>query len=231
MTEEILTALREAVISGDEETARKAARSALESKIDLDDAINKGLSKGMYEVGRRFESSEIFLADMMMSADAMKAALAIIEPELKNKGTTQGKETIVIGTSRGDIHDIGKNIVAVMLTAAGYRVHDLGLDVPPLDFVRKGQEANAVVIAISSLLTSSMSFQKDVIQYLKDMGVRAKYLVIVGGGAVYPKWAMEIGADGYGKFAEDAVVLVNTLMEKKERSLVLVEGKTILGEA
>lgn len=231
MNDEILRDLKDAVMKGDEDAAKKTATRALESGLNPEEAIDKGLAKGMDEIGKKFENSEIFLSDMMMAADAMKAALAVFEPKLKEKGITHKRGTVVIGTSRGDIHDIGKNIVATMLTAGGYEVHDLGFDVPPLNFVRKAQEANANVIAVSSLLTSSMYYQKDIVNYLRDMGVRAKYLVIVGGGAVYPKWVKEIDADGYGKFADDAVMVINTLIEKKEQRPILMEGKKILREA
>jgi trimethylamine corrinoid protein len=231
MNEEILGELRQSVIVGDEDAAKKAATRALESGLDPEEAINKSLAKGMDEIGKKFENSEIFLSDMMMAADAMRAALAVLEPILREKGITQKRGTVVIGTSRGDIHDIGKNIVATMLTAGGYEVHDLGFDVPPLKFVRKAQESNANVIAVSSLLTSSMYYQKDIVNYLKDMGERPKYLVIVGGGAVYPKWVSEIDADGYGKFADDAVAVINSLIEKREQRPLLMEGKKILKEA
>ena len=228
MTDEVLDALKEAVMNGDEDAARKAAVQALERGLDPEDAINRGLAKGMDEVGRKFANFEIFLADMMMAADAMKAALVVFEPKLKLKGVKNRKAAVVIGTTRGDIHDIGKNIVACMATAAGYEVHDLGFDVPALNFVRKAQETQSSVIAVSSLLTSSMFYQRDIVNYLKDMGIRDKHLVIVGGGAVYPEWVSEIEADGYGRFADDGIMAMDMLIDKKREHPILIDGKKIM---
>ena len=169
------------------------------------DAIELGFAKGMEVIGEQFDSLEIFLPEVIMAADAMEAAIAVLKKEIKADGGGLGK--VVIGTIKGDVHDIGKNIVKTMLMASGFDVYDLGKDVSPLAYVNKAQEVNANIIAMSALCTSTMLHMPDVMRILTEEGVRDNHKVIVGGAPVLPDWAEEIGADGYGENASDAVRL------------------------
>ena len=212
---EILEKLAKTVMDGDEERAKKAAEEALKAKIDPVSAIKDGLTKGIKIVGEKFHNFEIFLPEVILAADAMKAAMAVLKPHIAAERANEvmrGKA--VIGTVRGDIHDIGKNLVAAMLEVSGYEVHDMGTDCPSTKFIEKAKEVGADIIGMSSLMVTSMCYQKDVIDYLKDMNERNKYWIMVGGGPVTPQWTIEIGADGYGRFSDDAVEVANTLMEK-----------------
>ncbi len=212
---EILDKLAKAVIAGDEEAAKKAAQESIDLKTNPLDAIKIGLAKGMDEVGQKFHKFEVFLPEVILAADAMKAGVAVLKPQLSPddlKKASLGK--VVIGTVFGDIHDIGKNLVAVMLEAGGFEVYDLGSDCASIKFVEKAKEVKADIIAMSSLMVTSMYYQREVLDYLKDSGTRKEHWIMVGGGPVTPEWTGEIGADGYGKFADDAVEIAKILMEK-----------------
>ncbi len=211
--EAILRGLAESVIDGDEDRAREFAKKAVDAGIDPLTAIKEGLMSGMKVVGDRFSRLEIFLPEVLLAADAMKAALEILEPLIvkeEREKLTLGK--VVIGTVQGDIHDIGKNIVAMLLKANGFEVYDLGRDVPIDEFINKAEEVGADIIAISTLLSTSMPYMEDVIRLLKDRGLREKYKVMVGGGPVTREFAEEIGADGYGDNAEEAVEVAKKLL-------------------
>lgn len=224
----ILNQLKESVISGDEAAAKKSAQESLEAGIDPFDAIREGLAEGMKVIGKQYREFEIYLPQVVMAADAMKVALAILESKIREEQRSLTKiGTVVVGTAFGDIHDIGKNILCALLEVAGFKVHDLGTDISNIDFLKKAKEVNADAIAISALLSASMIYQKDLIKYLKDTGIRERFLVVVGGGAVSPNWAKEIGADGYGKLAEDGVEVFKLLIEKKAKPPVLMEGGEI----
>jgi len=168
-------------------------------------------------VGDKFEKLEIFLSDMMCAAEAFKAAAKILEPKLSSKEISKvmaGK--VLIGTVEGDVHDIGKNLVSIMLQSEGFEVCDIGTDVPPNEFVKKAEELNVDIIALSSLMTSTMIYQRDTIQLLEDKGVRKKYKVMVGGGAVTKEWKDEICADGFGKDAAEAVKVAKEIIRSKK---------------
>jgi corrinoid protein of di/trimethylamine methyltransferase len=215
MSQEILDRLAKAVMGGDEEAAKKAAQEAIDAKMDPLDAIKNGLSKGMEVIGKKFGNFEVFLPEVMLAADAMKAGIGVLRPYISADKMAEGsKGKVVIGTVYGDIHDIGKNLVATMLEVARYEVYDLGNDIPPKKFLEKAKEVNADIIGMSCLLTPSMYYQKDVIELMKDMGIRDKIWVMVGGAPITPDWTKEIGADGWGRHAEDAVIVANLLMEK-----------------
>ena len=217
MSSAILDKLAKVVIDGDEEGAKRAAQEVIDAKMNPVDAIKLGLAKGMAAVGKKFHDFEVFLPEVILAADAMKAGINVLRPHMSAESLAQSsKGKVVIATVFGDIHDIGKNLVGVMLEAAGYEVHDLGCDVAPTKFVDKAKEVSANIIAMSSLMVTSMYYQKDVLDYLKDAGTRGKYFIMVGGGPVTPEWTKDIGADGYGKFADDAVTVANILMEKGE---------------
>lgn len=206
MTEDILNRLKEAVLNYDVELAVEIAKEVVATGFDPLKAIEQGLGEGLRIIGDKFEAEEIFLPMLMIAAQAMKEALVVLEPALA-KGTSRkvvGK--VVIGTVEGDIHDIGKSIVAAMLTASGFEVYDLGSDTPTSKFVAKTQEVQADIIGMSALLTTTMTKMADVVNALKEAGLRGKVKVIVGGAPVSTAWAEKIGADAY---AEDAIAAVD----------------------
>lgn len=209
---EILAKLAKAAIEGDEDLARSAAEEVIASNIDITKAIRDGFGRGMAEVGEKFAKCEVYLPELMLAAEAMNAGLAILRPKLLDEKRSTLKGKVVIGTVFGDIHDVGRNLVSTFLTVAGYEVLDLGNSVIPRDFVKKAEEVKANIIALSCLISPSMYYQSDVIKLLKDMKIREKYYVIVGGGPITPEWADQIGSDGYGKYAEDAIKLCDGLV-------------------
>lgn len=212
--EEILGKLSEGIMKGETDLARQAAEESLAAGLDPLETIQQGTSKAMEVVGLRFRSFEIFLPELIMAAEAANAAMAVLLPKIagdRRKEAMAGR--VVLGTVSGDIHDIGKNLVSAVLSAAGFGVHDLGVDVPSKKFADVAQEVEADIIGLSSLLTTSMQYQKDAIDYITDMGLRDKYFIIIGGGPVTPTWAAQIGADGYGRRAADAAELCRLLMQ------------------
>jgi corrinoid protein of di/trimethylamine methyltransferase len=213
MSLELFHAMRQSILEGDPEQCARLASQALEQGINPLDAINLGFLPGVNEVGEQFSRGEMFLPELVMAGEAMKAAVAILEPELARRGTQRrylGK--VVIGTIAGDIHEIGKTLVATMLSASGFQVHDLGVDVPVNDFVQQASQFNADIVGISALLTTTMVRQRDVILALQQAGLRPAVRVIVGGAPVTQAWADEIGADGYSQDAVGAVRLAKNLM-------------------
>lgn len=212
--EEIIRRLRESVISYDEKGVKEAALAAIEEGIDITEAIEKGLSEGIREVGEKFDKLEVFLTDLMLAAEAMKAGMNILLPKIPKEKILKRRK-VVIGTVKGDIHDIGKNIAAALLTASGFDVYDLGTDVPISKFVEEAEKNEADIIALSALMTSTISGQKDVISYLKESGKREKYIVMVGGGPTTNEWAEEIGADGYAETAKEGADTALRLLKAK----------------
>jgi corrinoid protein of di/trimethylamine methyltransferase len=214
MSNEVFDNLKNAVLNYDEDAAKKAAEGAVKAKIDPMEAI-RSLSGAISEVGERFHRQEIFLPHVVMAADAMQAAVEIIRQSMSSEDVSKSiLGTIVLGTVEGDLHDIGKNIVMMMLVAAGFEVVDLGRDVKVDDFVRRANEVNADLIAISCLMTTTMPYQREVIEELKRLNLRDKFKVIIGGGPVTQGWADTIGADGYGTDAYEAVDVVKSLLAK-----------------
>ena len=213
--QDVLDRLRAAVVAGDETKVKEIVQEAIRENVDPLEAIEKSLIPGIREVGEKFERMELFLTNMMLSADAMKAGMSLLLPRVpKDKIPKRG--TVVAGTVKGDIHEIGKNVLAALLTANGFDVHDIGSDVQASAFVRKAEEVNADIIAASALMTTTLPGQKDIVDYLKSMGKREKYVVIVGGGPTTAEWAEDIGADGYAETAVDGVKLaLRKLQEKK----------------
>ena len=209
----ILDRLSNSVIEGNSEAAKKAVADALAEHIDPLEAVENGLAKGLRDVGRRFEAGEMFLMQLILSGEAMKTGLELLKPELlkqKKKLAASGK--FLIGTVEGDIHDIGKSIVAAMLTAEGFDVVDMGVDIPDKVFVEKTKELKPNILGLSALMTTTRTKQKDVIEALKQAGTRNDVKVIVGGATVTPEWAEEIGADAYGEDAIDATKKTRQLL-------------------
>lgn len=219
MTEgEILEKLKEAVLNFDEELAEQAAREAIKKDIDPLKAVEQGLVKGLDIIGEKYENDIIFLPELMMAAKTFQSAMKILEPNILEKGQERVKKGIVVfGTVKGDIHKIGKDIVILLLQIAGYEVHDLGEDVDLFSFIENAKKVNADAIGLSALLTSTLSGQKDVIDVLLQNGLRDKYIVMVGGGAVTPEWAETIGADLYAENAQIAVRKLTETMENKKK--------------
>jgi len=206
-TEELYKAMFQSVIDGDSDVAASLARQAIDSGLDPLEAINEGFVPGVNQVGEQFSCGDMFLPELVMAGEAMKAAISVLEPEMAKRGTERkvfGK--VVLATVQGDIHDIGKTLVGTMLAAYGFQVYDLGVDVPILKVVEKVREVNADIVALSALLTTTMVRQRDVIEALEDVVLRARVKVMVGGAPVTHEWVEQIGADGY---SEDAVGAVN----------------------
>ncbi len=213
MSEELFKKMAQAVIDGEAEDARTLAQQVLDEGVDPLEAINKGFTAGMDVVGELYSTGEYFLPDLIMGGEAMKAALAILEPALKAAG--QAREVlgkVVLGTVKGDIHEIGKSLVGSMLSANGFEVFDLGIDVESEAFVAKAREYDADIVALSALLTTTMLHQRDVIEHLSEAGLRDRVKVMVGGSPVTPDWADRIGADGFAEDAASAVVVAKRLM-------------------
>jgi corrinoid protein of di/trimethylamine methyltransferase len=212
--EELFEAMARSVIDGEEEIAVELARRAVSENIDPLEAINRGFVLGVNEVGERFGCGEVFLPDLVMAGKAMKAAIAVLEPEMTRRGTErQVLGRVVLGTVEGDIHEIGKTLVGIMLAANGFEVHDLGVDVPVAKFIEKAREVSADIVGLSALLTTTMPQQKRVIELLEDGGLRHSVKVMVGGAPVTRSWADEIGADGYSEDAIGAVQVAKDLIE------------------
>jgi len=206
-------AMRQSIVDGAPDTAGSLARAALDSGITPIDAIDNGFVPGMSYVGEQFAKRTMFLPDMMASAEAMKAAMTVLEPELKKHGLERPSAgTIVLGTTKGDIHEIGKTLVGTLLTANGFKVCDLGVDVAAEAFAAKAKEFNADIVGVSALLTTTMRGQKGVVEAIEKAGLRPRVKVIVGGAPVTRQWAHEIGADGYAKDAVSAVALARELV-------------------
>jgi corrinoid protein of di/trimethylamine methyltransferase len=213
MSEELFEAMAQSVIQGDEDAAADLARQALAQGIDPLVAINQGFVVGINQVGAQFSCGDMFLPELVAAGEAMKMAVAVLEPEMARRGTHRqilGK--VVIGTVEGDIHDIGKTLVATMLAAGGFQVYDLGVDVPIEKFVEKAREVGADIVGLSALITTTMGRQKDVIEALDDVGLRPQVKVMVGGAPVTRQWAAEIGAEGYSEDAVGAVNVAKQLM-------------------
>lgn len=206
--ESVCQRLGAAIIAGDKDKLLVAIEEALREGVTASEIIERGMSPGMKEVGERFARYEIYLPEMMMAAEAWEQAMKVLEPKLLVAGAERKKVgRVVIGTVKGDIHSIGKNIVAAMLKMSGFEVFDLGVDVAASAFVMKAEEVGADILAASALMSTTTPQQKEIIEQLKARGVRDKYCVLVGGGTTSQEWADSIGADGYGRTAGDAVAL------------------------
>lgn len=201
-----LKQLYEAVVNGDAKASAAITQQALSEGVDPLELVNKHMVPAMDEVGRRFESNEYFVPELLISARAMKASLDLIRPLLIARGD-QPMGRVAIGTVKGDLHDIGKNLVASLLEGGGFEVIDLGVNVTPEMFIKAVREKNANIVAMSALLTTTMPSMKTTIDALKQAGIRGQVKVLIGGAPITQKYAEEIGADGYSENAVGAVAL------------------------
>ena len=213
MSEELFKKLSQAVIDGEPEDAEALAKEALEKGIDPLMCINNGLMPGIQEVGELFSKGDYFLPELIIGADTMKVALDILEPALTGGQQRDVVGRVVLGTVEGDLHEIGKTLVATMLTANGFQVTDIGVDKKADDFVKAVQEVNADIVGASALLTTTMLQQKKLIEKLEEAGIRDRVKVMIGGAPVTDSFATEIGADGYAEDAISAVDLAYRLID------------------
>lgn len=208
---EDLNQLYESILNGKMEPAIAVTNSALSAGIEPQSLINDYMIKAMEEIGARFEAGKAYVPNLLMSARAMKGSLEIVKPLLQGDNSVS-KGKIVIGTVKGDLHDIGKNLVAAMLEGCGFDVVNLGIDVPAEKFVAAVEEHNADIICMSALLTTTMNYMEDVVNAISASGLRDKVKIMVGGAPLSDNFAKKIGADGYSSNANGAVVLAKTLM-------------------
>lgn len=210
--DEIYAKLVQAIDDGDMEAGVAAAKLAIEAGVTPTQLFDDVITPTLKRIGDRFSRLEIFLPEMMMSADVVKAVFSYLEPIIQASASKMSVPgTVVIGTVAGDTHDIGKNMVARMLEVNGFKVYDLGTDVPVKAFLDKAREVKADIIAMSSLLTTSLPYMKDLLAVVKE--TREPFKIMVGGGPVTPEWAAQVGADGYGKDASEAVAVALKLVD------------------
>jgi len=211
--EEVLKRLFDAVLEGDFEGVKVSVQAALDAHIDPSVILNDGMIAAMREVGCRFEQGDYYVPEMLIAARAMQSGMVLLKPHLQT-GNIQSKGKVVIGTVKGDLHDIGKNLVSLMLEGDGYEIVDLGVDVPVEEFVRVIKEEKPDVVALSALLTTTMPMMKTTIEAVVAAGLRGDVKIIVGGAPVTDTYARQIGADGFSADASRAVGLVQSLTEK-----------------
>ena len=221
LREKLLSDLVDAVLTLDEKVIMEKTREALSNGIDPVEIIEKGLAKGLKIVGDKYEAGEFFLMHLIAAAEPVQSVIReLLEPEIQRKGGGRkplGK--IVLGTVEGDIHDIGKNIVGAMFTAANFEVHDIGKDAPAERFVEKAKEVQADIIGASALLTTTLPGQKRIVEILEREGIRDRFKVIFGGAPVTEEWVKKIGGDGYAGDAVEAVKLARKLLNLNEREI------------
>ena len=205
--------LSDAVVELEEERAAELAREVIEAEIDAYEAVDQGLAQGMERAGKLFEEDEYFVPELLIAADAMYAGIEILRPHIKaDSANVPGK--IIVGVVEGDTHDIGKNLVKIILEARGFEVYDLGRDVAPADFVAKARDLNADIIGLSTLMTTTMAGMTRVVELLKEAGLKERVKVMVGGAPISPSFARKIGADGYSANAVGAGELAVKLLSE-----------------
>ena len=213
MNEDLFQKMSQSILDGDSDVAVALAKQAIDAGIDPLEAITKGFVLGVNQVGENFACGQAFLPELVMAGEAMKSAVATLEPEMQKRGTSRqvfGK--VVLATVEGDIHEIGKTLVGTMLSASGFQVYDLGVDVSSALIIEKVKEVDADLVGLSALLTTTMVKQKEVIDELDKLGLRKKVKVMVGGAPVTRDWVQKIEADGYSEDAIGAVGLAKRLM-------------------
>ena len=213
MSNELLTQITTSIVEGEPEEAVDLTRQAIEADLEPLTIINEGLTPGMNIVGDKFQSGEYFLPHLIIAASGMRRAMELLEPELQaRQEVVERAGTLVIGSVAGDIHEIGKSLVGTMMSASGFQVYDLGVNVPTETFVAKVKESGANLLGLSALLTTTMMVQQEVIEALEEAGIRDQVKVIIGGAPVSQKWADTIGADGYAEDAVGAIELAKQLI-------------------
>jgi len=210
--EELFKKISNAVVEMEEDEVVSLANEVVAQQIDAYEAIEQGLSDGMDKAGQLFEDEEYFIPELLLCSDAMYAGLDVLKPHLKINEHAE-KHKVVIGVVEGDTHDIGKNLVKIMLETSGFEIFDLGRDIPPAQFVEKAKEVGAKIIALATLMTTTMEAMDEVVQLLKKENIKNQYKVIIGGGPISQSFADKIGADGYAVNAADAVKLAKRLVE------------------
>lgn len=209
--EDLLSSIYQAIVEGDQVTARAAVQRALEEDLEAEMILKQAMMPAMQEVGRLFEEGEYFVPEMLVAARAMQTGLSLLKPKLVQADVAPAGK-VVAGTVKGDLHDIGKNLVCMMLEGAAFEIIDLGTDVPPERFVEAVQTSGAQLLALSALLTTTMPNMKQTIEALQQAGLRQQVKVMVGGAPVTETFARQIGADGYAPDASRAVALAKSLM-------------------
>ena len=202
---DVLNRMAEAVVSLEEEEVKKLMEKALEEQVQAGQILSEGLTKGLRMLGEKFSSGELFIPHMMIGAEIVQNCVKILEPHLLKSGEKAQKMPVVIGTVEGDLHDLGKNLVVTMLQASGFPVIDLGRDVPNMEFVKKVREVKPCILCMSALMTTTMIRQREVIDSLKQEGIKSEVKVLIGGAPISSEWARDIGADSYGEDAMEAV--------------------------
>ena len=200
---ELLKSLADSVLNMDEEETVRLSKKCLGNGITAYEAIDKGLADGMNRAGQLYEEEEYYIPELLMCSDAMYSGLEVLKPHLQ-KSETENKKKVIIGVVQGDTHDIGKNLVKIMMETEGFEVIDLGRDIPPRDFVNKAMEVDASIIVLSTLMTTTMEGMAEVVNILKEEGIREKMLVMIGGGPISQSFADKIGADVYTTDASKA---------------------------
>ena len=213
MTQELYQKMAQSIIDGDSDASVTLAKEAVAAGIDPLDAITKGFVLGVNQVGEAFSCGDAFLPELVMAGEAMKAAVQALEPEMEKRGShRQMLGKVVLATVEGDIHEIGKSLVGTMLSASGFQVYDMGVDVSTAKIIEKTKEVDANIVAMSALLTTTMVKQREVIEALEKAGIRPTVKVMVGGAPVTREWVQKIGADGYSEDAIGAVNVAKSLM-------------------
>jgi len=214
MNEEIFRKMTQSILDGDDEAAVDLARKSILQGISPQDALTHGFLVGLNRVGEAFSCGEVYLPELVMAGEAMKSAFSVLEPEMKKRGIEQEKiGKVILATVEGDIHEIGKTLVGTMLSASGFQVFDLGVDIPATTIVSKVIEESAQIVALSALLTTTMIRQEEVVDALEKAGLRPLVKVMIGGAPVSLNWMHQIGADGYSEDAFGAVSVARRLME------------------
>lgn len=211
MAGEILKQLADLLIKGDADEVKRLAQEAIDSGTSAEEILNNGLMAGMSVIGKKFKANEVYIPEVLIAARAMKAGMAVIEPLLNESGV-EPKATVCVGTVKGDLHDIGKNLVCMMLEGAGYKVVDLGVDVAPEQFVTAIKENNAEALGLSALLTTTMTAMGSTIEAFEEAGCRDQVKIVVGGAPLTQSFADEVGADGYAADAASAVDVLGELL-------------------
>ncbi|NMM62812.1 cobalamin-binding protein [Clostridium sp. P21] len=218
MKEELIKKLSDAVVDMEEDETVEISKQCVENNINAYEAIDKGLANGMNRAGELYEEGEYYIPELLMCSDAMYAGLDVLKPHLK-KDENEVKEKVVIGVVQGDTHDIGKNLVRIMMETEGFEVIDLGRDIHPIDFVEKAKEVGASIIVLSTLMTTTMDGMAEVINILKSQGLKDKIKVMIGGGPISQSYANKIGADGYTTDASKAAKFARALINKMDNNL------------